>query len=207
MTAPRPGSPSEPPDRAASAPQLVLASTSPRRSALLREAGIAFVLGAPGPEPDGHGTPIELAALRAREKAVGAAPPPGVTLPILGVDTVVELDGREFGKAADRRQAAAMLRALSGRIHRVHTAHCLVDPRRGLRLEAIATAAVACRAPGERELEDYLDSGQWRGKAGAYGIQDDAQSFLTLHEGAFDTVVGLHVAAVRDLLARLAPRA
>ena len=68
-------------------------------------------------------------------------------------------------------------------------------------VEEIADAVVECRAPDAAELERYLDSGEWRGKAGGYGIQDAGQSFLTLAGGAFDTVVGLHVGAVRRLLA------
>src|SRR5262249_19249317 len=104
----------------------------------------------------------------------------------------------------DRADAAAMLGALAGRIHRVHTAHCLCDRRRGVAVEELASAEVACRQPTAGELTAYLDSEQWRGKAGSYGIQDRAQSFLTLHGGAFDTVVGLHVDAVRRLLRALA---
>ncbi|MCA8967182.1 MAG: Maf family protein, partial [Planctomycetes bacterium] len=72
--------------------------------------------------------------------------------------------------------------------------------------EQLATSTVSCRAPTQAELERYLDSGQWRGKAGGYGIQDDAQAFLTLVDGAFDTVVGLHVDAVRALLANWSSR-
>jgi septum formation protein len=185
------------------APLLVLASTSPRRQQLLQAAGIAFVLGVPGPEPDGTGAPDAVAALRARSKATGAVPPPGVWAPVLGVDTVVDVDGREFGKAADAAAAEAMLRALLGRIHRVHTAHCLFDPRTGTLLEELATAEVAGRAAGAAEVAAYVASGQWQGKAGGYGIQDPAQSFLAVHRGSFDTVVGLHVASVRRLLRTL----
>lgn len=184
-------------------PRLVLASTSPRRSDLLRAAGIPFVLGTPGPEPEAAGDPPELARLRARSKALGAVPPPDAGAPVLGVDTVVDVDGREFGKAADVTVAAAMLRTLRGRLHRVHTSHCLFDPVSGWRAELLATAVVAGRAATDAEIESYLATGDWRGKAGAYGIQDTTQTFLTLHDGAFDTVVGLHVDAVRSLLARL----
>jgi septum formation protein len=188
---------------AAGAPVLVLASTSPRRSQLLGAAGIAFVPGQPGPEPDAPGEPAQVARERARRKAVGAVPPPGVDLPVLGVDTVVDLDGSELGKPRDRAHAARMLTALAGRIHRVHTAHCLFEPRSGRAVEELATATVECRTPSAAELEAYLDGGEWWGKAGAYGLQDRTQSFLTLRDGAFDTVVGLHVAAVLRLLALL----
>ncbi len=188
---------------------LLLASTSPRRRALLEAAGIRFALCTPGPEYEvggdhdhgERGEPSLLATARARRKAVGAAAV-GDT-PVLGVDTVVDVDGEEFGKPRDRADAERMLRLLAGRTHRVHTAHCLWWPSAKRCLETLATAAVACRAPDDGELARYLDSEQWRGKAGGYGIQDPAQSFLTLASGGFDTVVGLHVAAVQDLLRRL----
>ena len=187
------------------AARLVLASSSPRRSALLRAAGIEFVPGLPGPEPEAAGTPEQLAMARARSKACGGVRPADCALPLLGVDTVVDVDGRELGKPQDRDAAAAMLRRLAGRLHRVHTAHCLFDPGRGVRSEELASATVACRDVAAVELERYLDSGDWRGKAGSYGIQDGTQMFLRVVEGAFDTVVGLHVAAVRRLLRAVLP--
>ena len=185
---------------------LYLASKSPRRQQLLADAGIRFALTEPGEEylGDAHehasesGDPRELCAARAARKAAGALG--GDAAPVLGVDTVVDLDGHELGKAADRAAAAEMLRRLRGRVHEVHTAHCL---RAGAgTYQALVTAQVRCASFGEPELEAYLDSEQWRGKAGAYGIQDPAQAFLELDGGAYDGVVGLHVDAVRALLAR-----
>lgn len=185
---------------------LLLASTSPRRRELLAAAGLTFALCEPGPEylrggdhdHGERGEPLALAQERARRKALGARP---VTMgvPVLGVDTVVDLEGEELGKARDRREAEAMLLRLAGRRHLVHTAHCLHWGDGRMR-EHLASAAVACRAPTAEELSRYLDSEEWRGKAGGYGIQDPSQSFLQLAEGAFDTVVGLHVAAVRAML-------
>ena len=181
-----------------SVPDLYLASTSPRRKALLAAACITFALCEPGPEylpgsGDEHtsvlGDPVALAAERARRKGLGAEPPdPG--RPVLAVDTVVDLDGVEFGKPSDR----------------VHTAHCLSLPSRGLYVEEVSHATVRCGPVVEASLQHYLDSGQWRGKAGSYGMQDDAQDFFALVDGAFDTVVGLHVPAVHRLLAALRSR-
>lgn len=184
-------------------PLLALASTSPRRSALLREAGIAFVLAEPGPEPESSGAPERLARERARSKAMHASRPGGCVAPLLGVDTVVDLDGQELPKPKDRREADSMLRRLAGRVHRVHTAHCLFDPDTGRMVEATASASVECNQVVERELAAYLDSGDWQGKAGAYGIQDGTQSFLRIVHGPFDAVVGLHVDSVRQLLRRI----
>ena len=174
-----------------------------RRSQLLAAAKIAFACIAPGPEPAAAGTPWQKAHDRARSKAELASRA-GLAaelqdLPILGVDTVVDVDGQEYGKAADVRQAERMLRSLIDRRHRVHTAHCLVTVDGPVAIE-VATSEVVGRNVSEAALAAYLQSGQWRGKAGAYGIQDAEQPFLELLDGDFDTVVGLSVAVVRRLL-------
>lgn len=194
---------------------LYLASTSPRRRDLLQSAGLRFALCDPGPEYEPGaageheseaGDPAAHALARARRKGLGARPPQP-TVPVLAVDTVVDLDGVELGKPRDRAAAERMLRRLFGRTHRVHTAHSLSLPAIGWHAERLASATVRCEAPPEDELRRYLDSDQWVGKAGSYGLQDPAQGFFVLREGAFDTVVGLHVAAVRELLAAAERRA
>lgn len=185
---------------------LVLASSSPRRSELLRAAGIGFVLGEPGAEPDEPGSPLRIVQERAFAKARGAVAPHGIALPVLAVDTVVELDGAELPKARDRGEAERFLRRLAGRSHHVHTAHVLRLPSTGAEFVRTTTATVACAMPDEAELARYLDSEEWRGKAGAYGIQDGSQSFVRLVDGAFDSVVGLHVAAVVELLESMRSR-
>lgn len=195
-------------------PDLYLASTSPRRKALLAAAGMSFALCEPGPEylPGGgdehtsvHGEPVALACERARRKGLGARPPVA-NVPVLAVDTVVDLDGVELGKPSDRAHAERMLRQLAGRTHRVHTAHCLSLPALGLHVEEVSHATVRCGPVVEASLQRYLESAQWRGKAGSYGMQDDAQDFFALVDGAFDTVVGLHVPAVQRLLQALRGR-
>lgn len=197
---------------AVSAPlDLYLASTSPRRSALLRRAGLRFELCEPGAEyapgaGDEHrsvaGDPLALAIERARRKGAGAiVPAPAV--PVLAVDTVVDLDGTELGKPRDRDHAEQMLRQLSGRLHRVHTAHYLQCRATGRTFERAVSAVVACAPLDPAGLASYLDSGQWRGKAGSYGVQDDGQDSFHVIDGSYDTVVGLHVLAVRELLLAL----
>ena len=181
-------------------PLLALASTSPRRSALLTAAEIGFVCVTPGDEPTAEGVPSEIVRVRARSKAQGAQVPAELGLPALGVDTVVDVDGVELAKPRDVVQARSMLQRLLERSHKVYTAHCLWDPRSGQTEEEVAVSTVAGRTASDSEVTAYLDSGRWQGKAGGYGIQDAEQSFLTLLDGAFDTVVGLHVPAVRRLL-------
>jgi septum formation protein len=192
---------------------LQLASTSPRRRELLVAAGLRFVLCPPGPEYDGGGDehaseagdPRQHAIARATRKGEGAiAVDPAA--PILAVDTVVAVDGVELGKPRDVAEAAAMLRRLAGRAHRVHTAHFLRDVAGGHRGLRVATSEVVCGLPSPDELGRYLASGQWRGKAGGYGVQDDAQSFFRVLSGRYDTVVGLSVESVQQLLDELRSR-
>ena len=190
---------------------LYLASTSPRRRDLLARAGLRFACCEPGPEygPGGAtehdseaGDPVAHAIARATRKGDGAVSP-DPRVPLLAVDTVVDLDGHELGKPRDAIEAERMLRSLAGRDHRVHTAHYLREPASGRAALRVASAQVACAPPDERALRVYLDSGQWRGKAGAYGVQDEEQTFFRVVAGSYDTVVGLHVDAVRAMLREL----
>jgi septum formation protein len=206
---------------------LYLASKSPRRRELLTQAGLRFALCEPGEEYEAGktehdseaGEPVLLAAARARRKALGVSGH-GSRVPVLAVDTVVDLAGCELGKASNRDSAEAFIARLAGHTHKVHTAHCLLVPggigvpdgsgpdlRDGKLFEEVASSVVTCDRPDAAQIQRYLDSEQWRGKAGAYGIQDPAQDFLRLVSGSFDTVVGLHVDAVRRLLQAARERA
>lgn len=181
---------------------LYLASTSPRRRQLLEDAGIDYAAVPPGPEPSGAGDPADRARQRAASKAEGAVVtgPPGW---ILGVDTVVELEGRELGKPADEAAARRGLEQLAGAVHRVHTALCLVSHPKRERFAVEASATVRCRPLESPRLAAYLASGAWRGKAGGYGLQDEACDFMEVVEGDPNTVIGLPVASLTELLARV----
>jgi len=184
---------------------LVLASASPRRAALLEEAGLAFERApaevdesaAPGEAP--RATCLRLARAKA---GVGAAGRSRGT--VLGGDTLVELDGAALGKPADEAEAAAMLTALAGRRHRVWSAVALVHAGSGLSAADVEGADVEFAPLTDGWLEGYLRSGEWEGKAGAYAIQGRAESFARLVAGELDTVVGLPRTLLRTLLARLA---
>ncbi|MEZ5965877.1 MAG: Maf family protein [Planctomycetota bacterium] len=185
--------------------RLYLASTSPRRSDLLRRAGYVFDCVPPGVEPADPGAPASVAAERARAKCLGARVP--ATAPaglVLGVDTVVDLDGRELGKPRDRADARSMLMALAGAEHTVHTAHCLRWHPVGAGgsaevFERTSAARVRIRSLAAGEVEAYLDTGDWRDKAGGYGIQSMTGSFCTLLSGHEGTVIGLDVEALAAL--------
>jgi len=197
--------------------ELILASASPRRHALLAATGRAFrIVPADVDETIRPGlTPESVAedlALRKAEAVAGGLEVEGPVL-VLGADTIVavgDTDGTiEFlEKPRDAADAARMLRRLSGTRHRVVTGVAVVR----VRAPWSASECVQCghertwvhmRTLAEAEVEAYVASGEWRGKAGGYAIQESADAFVVrLEEGGFDNVVGLPVALTLRLLAQ-----
>ncbi len=178
---------------------LVLASASPRRQELLRNAGICFeVQPAHIPEDPSLGEDAKGCAERlAREKAaVVARKRPHDA--VLGADTVVAIDGQILGKPADRLDAARMLRMLSGREHRVITGVALVVG--GQWFVASEITNVTFSEITEEEIADYVATGEPMDKAGAYAIQGIASRWIPRIEGDYSNVVGLPVALVYRLL-------
>ena len=178
-------------------PVLILASASPRRRQLLRQAGLLFKT-VPSRFREGfpQGNPEVFARRSALAKAnevAGRVRTPGW---VLGADTVVALGDQVFGKPAGRAQAGRMLRQLAGREHTVVTGVAWVNTQtRQTRVGAVRTKVRLRRlAPGE--LAAYLDSGEWRDKAGAYGIQGRAGVFVDRVAGCYFNVVGLPISAV-----------
>lgn len=121
---------------------------------------------------------------------------------ILAGDTIVSLKGRIFGKPTGREDAAAILSALRGTIHEVITGVTLVDASTDARLIQHDVTAVTMKAMPDAELEAYLATDGWRGKAGAYGIQDRGDAFIERIEGSFTNVVGFPMELVRRMLSR-----
>jgi septum formation protein len=172
---------------------ITLASASPQRRAILAQLGVPFeVRPADIPELE-DGDPATVALTNARRKAEAVEGEH-----VLGVDTVVALDGRIHGKPADEDEARATLQALSGRTHEVWSGVCV----RGVG-EAVVSTAVTFRELGEGWIEWYLASGEWRDRAGGYAIQGRGAALVTRIEGDYSNVVGLPVAAFTDLLATL----
>jgi septum formation protein len=173
---------------------IVLASRSPRRAELLAAAGIPFVVRSADidetPRPGER--PLEYALRLAREKAAAIHAAPAET--VLAADTIVVVDDEILGKPTDARDAARMLRALSGRRHEVITAICL---RSGDEARTDACTTAVWFAPmSEQEIEWYVESGEPMDKAGAYGIQGLASRFVQRIEGSYSNVVGLPVELV-----------
>ena len=181
---------------------LHLASRSPRRSELLARLGFAFgVLELDVPEHRQPGEPPEDYVRRvAREKA-GAGLLQVVANPhaiVLGADTEVILGDEVFGKPRDADDAAAMLRRLSGRTHQVISAVSLVSPSREAQVASVSEVTVA--ALDDDAIAEYLSTGEWEGKAGAYGIQGHAQVFIEHLSGSFSGVMGLPLFETARLL-------
>jgi septum formation protein len=123
--------------------------------------------------------------------------------PVLGVDTTVVLDGRSWGKPATAEEAAAMLRMLSGRTHQVVSGLCLLTEEwEELHHE---TTSVCFRHLDSREIDAYVRSGEWRGRAGGYAIQGRASAFVRAVEGDFWNVVGLPAPLLAEVLLRRLP--
>jgi septum formation protein len=178
--------------------KLVLASGSPRRLALLNQAGIEpdSLLPADIDELPMKGElPRALATRLARAKAEAALQ--AVRLDeelrgsfIIAADTVVAVGRRIMPKAEMLEEAAACLRLLSGRNHRVYSAVCLITPKESFRQRLVETR-VRFKRLAKEELEAYLASGEWRGKAGGYAAQGLAGAFIVKIVGSYTNVVGL----------------
>ena len=182
---------------------LVLASASPRRSALLAGIGLAFTV-RPGPvdeTPRPGETPAALVERLAREKAAAARPGAGELA--LGADTEVALGGTVFGKPADGADAARMLRLLSGREHDVVTGVALVDGTSGRVASGVELTRVRIALLSEREIAWYVASGEPLDRAGAYAIQGRFALFASAIEGNYGNVVGLPLPLVYRLAAEL----
>lgn len=189
----------------------MLASRSPRRLELARAAGWTVRVAVPPEEAESDAVPrgareslAEFVRRLARAKAE-AVVSRGVSGTIVACDTLGEIDGVPLGKPVDRDAARRMLELLSGRVHRVVTGVCLWDHPVGAPVSADAESILEMGPLAPVILEGYLDSGLWRGKAGACGYQDGWLP-LRLVSGSPSNVVGLPLELVGELLARHARR-
>jgi len=179
--------------------KLILGSASPRRRDLLAQINVVPDEIRPADideDPRKDELPRPYAARVAREKALAVTAAEDEI--VLCADTTVALGRRILGKPADAAEAEAFLRALSGRRHRVITA---VAVRRGKRLwERDVVSAVKMKRLSQQEIDFYLASGDWQGKAGGYGIQGPAGALIPWISGSFTGIVGLPLAETAALL-------
>jgi septum formation protein len=185
---------------------LVLASASPRRQELLRNAGISFIV-QPANINEAHvegELPHDYAERLAREKALAVFETRPQDI-VLGADTIVVIDDEILGKPRDAADAARMLRLISGRAHEVITGVCVVksnDPAtRRLELRIVSDMTrVTMNEISDAEIQAYIATGEPMDKAGAYAIQGMASRWIPRIEGDYSNVVGLPVALVYRLL-------
>ncbi len=166
---------------------MILASRSPQRRAILEQLGIAVEVRPADVEELAQGDPRDVALENARRKA-------GSRADTLGVDTLVALDGRIYGKPADAAHARETLGALSGRTHEVVSGLVYGDDG------VTVTTEVTFREASDELLDWYVATDEWRGRAGGYAIQGRGAALVRGIRGDYSNVVGLPVAALLDLV-------
>ncbi|QEY35305.1 septum formation inhibitor Maf [Caproiciproducens galactitolivorans] len=179
---------------------LLLASSSPRRSELLKMAGYDFNV-VPADVNEGYlrGTPpiqiVELLAARKAE-AVAKRYPQDI---VLGADTIVVLKGRVLGKPKNEEEAKAMLKLLAGNVHQVYTGYCIINNKKYLR--GHESTSVEFYPLKESEIDSYVASGEAMDKAGAYAIQGRGALFIKRIDGDYYNVMGLPIGKINRILA------
>jgi septum formation protein len=187
--------------------EIILASQSPRRKALLAAMGVTFSV-----QPsnfDEHLDEAREVEIVAKELALGKAADVAKTNPhayVIGSDTIVAVGGRQMGKAVDIDEARSMLRALAGHETTVSTGVVIINRAKRVELVEVDTTKVFFK-PDSKEVsrlrEIYLASGDWKDKAGGYGIQSGAASLIEKIEGGYDTIVGLPTHVLGKMLSKL----
>jgi septum formation protein len=207
-----PDAPAQLPAETSPLPRLILASRSPQRIALLSEAGYQFAVEPADIDETAHPPdllPAAVAMFLATAKAAAVAQRFPNDL-VLAADTVVALGDMLLGKPRDAEDATRMLNLLSGTTHIVITGVALHCKKRGIEREQRAMSAVSMDTLGDREIAHYVASGQWQGKAGGYGIQDQDinpagnseghRPFVQRLVGSHTNVVGMPMTLVRAIL-------
>lgn len=185
---------------------IILASGSPRRRELLTKVKLPIKVIPPEVAEDySPGRPVpEMVVRIARSKVEAVLALFKTESPrwVLGLDTVVEIDGKVLGKPSGPDEAEAMLRMLSGRIHRVFSGIALLVEKGEPIEEEVVCTEVKFRAMEASEVRFYLDSGEWAGAAGAYRIQERGAFLVDWIKGSYSNVVGLPLEAFYGILVR-----
>ncbi|WKX70774.1 nucleoside triphosphate pyrophosphatase [Streptomyces sp. XD-27] len=185
---------------------VVLASASPARLGLLRQAGLAPEVIVSGVDEDAldADSPAELALVLAEAKAAAVAAQPAVAgALVIGCDSVLELDGQALGKPVDEEDATARWKAMRGRSGVLRTGHCVIDTASGRRSSATASTTVRFGEPTDAEIAAYVASGEPLHVAGAFTLDGRSAPFIDGIDGDHGNVIGLSLPLLRRLLAEL----
>ncbi|MEA3559259.1 MAG: Maf family protein [Candidatus Thermoplasmatota archaeon] len=177
--------------------EMVLASRSPRRKALMEEAGLEFEVRSSNADEILEGSPTEIVQENARRKARSAVSSKDEL--IIGSDTMVECEGELLGKPKDRNDAERMILHQIDVPAKVFSGICILDTARDKELFGYEASTVFISGSRE-DVDQYLDSGLWEGKAGAFGIQDESSLDIGMQTGELDNVVGMPMILLRRLL-------
>ncbi|PSK70252.1 septum formation inhibitor Maf [Streptomyces sp. CS149] len=186
--------------------RLVLASASPARLGLLRQAGFAPEVIVSGVDEDALSapTPAELALVLARAKAAAVAErPEAAGALVIGCDSVLELDGEALGKPADAEEATARWKSMRGRAGILQTGHSVIDTALGRTASATASTVVRFGEPSDAEVAAYVASGEPLHVAGAFTLDGRSAPFVDAIEGDHGNVIGLSLPLLRRLLGEL----
>ncbi|MDQ0986588.1 nucleoside triphosphate pyrophosphatase [Streptomyces sp. V2I9] len=186
--------------------RLVLASASPARLGLLRQAGFAPEVIVSGVDEDALSapTPAELALVLARAKAAAVAErPEAAGALVIGCDSVLELDGEALGKPADAEEATARWKSMRGRSGVLQTGHSVIDTASGRTASATASTVVRFGEPTDAEVAAYVASGEPLHVAGAFTLDGRSAPFVDAIEGDHGNVIGLSLPLLRRLLGEL----
>lgn len=183
---------------------IVLASASPARLAVLRAAGLdpEVIVSGVDEDPYSAETTAELVGQLAAAKATAVVSSVDAGL-VIGCDSMLDLDGRAFGKPADTAEVIALWRKMSGKSGTLYTGHCVIDAATGQRAEAVAATTVRFGTPADAEISAYAATGEPLNMAGAFTIEGLGGWFIDSIDGDHNNVIGISLPLLRRLLADL----